>query len=263
MAERPEFQEKQYAFAAHIRDPRHVPAPEGIEDRRMSIYRELFFNNLQSLLANMFPVLKKLHTADKWNAFIRQFMQRHRAHTPYFLQLPQEFLAFLHDEYEAADDDFPFLAELAHYEYIELALSISEAENDLADVDPDGDLLAGVPVKSELAWVYAYTFPVHRIAADYLPEAPAEQPVYLSVYRRTDDSVGFLELNPITAQLLNALATNESGLSGEALLRNLAEEINYPDVAALKQHGKAALEEMRQLEILVGARLPAQGDNNG
>ena len=263
MAERPEFQEKQFAFAAHIRDPSNVAAPEGIEDRRMSIYRELFFNNLRSLLANMFPVLKKLHTTDKWNGFIRQFMQRHRAETPYFLQLPQEFLAFLQHEYEPAEDDLPFLAELAHYEYIELALSIAEEANDLKGVDPEGDLLAGIPVKSELAWIYAYTYPVHRISSDYLPEAPAEQPVYLSVYRRADDSVGFLELNPITAQLLNAIATNDGELTGEALLRKLAADINYPDVGALVQHGKAALEEMRQLEILVGTRMPAQGDNNG
>jgi hypothetical protein len=118
MAERPKFQEQQYAFAAHIRDPKNVPAPEGIEDRRMAIYRELFFNNLQSLLANMFPVLKKLHSDRHWRHLIRKFMQRHQAKTPYFLELPAEFLAFLQNEYEPGPDDFPFLVELAHYEYI-------------------------------------------------------------------------------------------------------------------------------------------------
>ena len=71
MAERPKFQEKQYAFAAHIRDPQNVPAPEGIEDRRMAIYRELFFNNLKSLLSNMFPVLTKLHSDQHWRRLVR------------------------------------------------------------------------------------------------------------------------------------------------------------------------------------------------
>ena len=64
MVDRPEFQEKQYAFAAHIRDPEHVAAPEGVEDRRMAIYRELFFNNLKNLLSSTFPLLKKLHSDD-------------------------------------------------------------------------------------------------------------------------------------------------------------------------------------------------------
>ncbi len=139
MAERPEFQEKQYAFAAHIRDPQHVPAPEGVEDRRMAIYRELFFNNLRSLLSSTFPVLKKLHADDKWRRLIRQFMRKHQAQTPYFLELPAEFLNFLQNEYELEDDDFPFLVELAHYEYIELALSVSDESNDTENIDPDGD----------------------------------------------------------------------------------------------------------------------------
>ena len=256
MVEHRSFQDKQYAFAAHIRDPAHRPAPEGVEDRRMAIYRDLFFNNLRNLLATTYPVLRKLHSDEHWASFIRQFMQKHQAKTPYFLQLPEEFLGFLQTEYENTDDDFPFLVELAHYEYIELALSVSTAENDLDDVDVDGDLLAGVPVKSELTWVYAYNYPVHRISNDFLPTEPAEQPVYLAVYRSSDDKVGFLELNPMTAGLLNAIGENETNKTGEALLRDLAASINYPDADAFVQHGAAAMAEMRQLGILLGTRAP-------
>jgi hypothetical protein len=254
MAERPKFQEQQYAFAAHIRDPQNAPAPEGIEDRRMAIYRDLFFNNLASLLSTMFPVLKKIYSDEHWNGLIRQFMQRHQAKTPYFLELPAEFLDFLQNEYEPGDDDFPFLAELAHYEYVELALSISEERDDEKGFDPDGDLLAGVPVKSVLAWVYAYQYPVHRISPDFLPDSPAEQPVYLAVYRGADDKVGFMELNAVTAGLLNEIAENESGQTGEALLRKLADDINFPDADAFIGHGLAAMQQMRSLGILTGAR---------
>lgn len=259
MAELPDFQKKQFAFAAHIRDPEHVAAPAGVEDRRMAIYRELFFNNIRNLLSTMFPVLKKLHSKEKWHSLIRQFMQRHRAETPYFLQLPLEFLEFLQNEYTLQDDDFAFLIELAHYEYIELAVSISEDENDLTDVDPDGDLLANAPVKSVLAWTFAYHFPVHRISNDYIPDEAAEQPIFLAVYRRSNDKVGFLELNPVTARLLELVGENDKRATGEVLLRSLASEISYPDVDALLQHGAAALEEMRHLEILTGTRMPASG----
>ncbi len=254
MAERPKFQQQQYAFAAHIRDPQNAPAPEGIEDRRMAIYRELFFNNLQSLLSTMFPVLKKLHSDEHWHRLIRGFMQRHQAKTPYFLELPAEFLDFLQNEYEFGADDFPFLVELAHYEYIELALSVSEETNDLDGLDPLGDLLTGIPVKSQLAWVYAYQYPVHRISPDFLPDAPADQPVYLAVYRGADDKVGFLELNAVTAGLLNAIAENDAGSSGDVLLRKLAADINYTDTDAFIAHGLSAMQEMRSLDILIGAR---------
>lgn len=250
------FKEKQYAFAAHIRDPENVPAPEGIETRRMAIYRQLFFNNLYSLLGTFFPVLRKIHTNQQWSGFVRGFMQRHQAQTPYFLRLPEEFLGYLQEEFEAGEDDFPFLVELAHYEYAELALAVAEGENDLTGVDPDGDLLDGVPAKSDLSWSYAYRYAVHRISPDYLPREPEEQPVYLALYRDSEDEVGFLELNAITAALLDAIEHNEEQHSGEQLLRSLASKINYPDADALVAHGADALREMRELGILTGTRIP-------
>lgn len=256
MADSRTFKEKQYEFAAHIRDPENVAPPEGIESRRMAIYRNLFFNNLFSLLGTFFPVLRKIHSDDQWRRFVRGFMQHHKAETPYFLQLPQEFLGYLQNEFEAADDDYPFLLELAHYEYAELELSVSEEENAADAVDPDGDLLTGVPVKSSLSWSFAYRYAVHRISPAFLPDEPEEQPVYLALYRDSDDSVGFLELNAVTAALLDAIECNADNKSGEQLLRALARKINYPDADALVAHGANALQEMRQLDILTGTRRP-------
>ena len=248
---RPDFQRKQYALAAHIRDPENSPAPEGVEDRRIAIYRELFFNNLRELLSSTFPVLKKLHSDEKWRQMIRDFMVSHRAQTPYFLQIPKEFLEFLQSDYNASDDDFPFLLELAHYEWAELALTVSEEKNDIHQVDPNGDLITGVPVKSRLAWPLVYQFPVHRISTDFLPsEAPA-QPTFLVVYRRANYELGFMELNPVTARLLEMIVENTTK-SGRELLADLAEEISYPDPNALLDHGASALNEMHRAEIILG-----------
>jgi hypothetical protein len=253
MAESRDFRDIQYAFAKHIRDPANNPAPTDAEDRRMAIYRELFFNNLRNLISQTFPVLKKLHTQDKWNAFVRQFMVRHEAATPYFLEIPKEFLAFLQDEYEPDEDDYPFLVELAHYEWVELALSVSDAENDDDGVDPDGDLLDGVPVKSALAWLFGYQFPVHRISADFVPTEPGEQPTFLAICRKSNDDMDFMELNPVTARLLELIDSND-GKRGRELLELLGEEIGFADKTQLVQHGLRALEEMRDAEILIGTK---------
>ena len=89
-----------------------------------------------------------------------------------------------------------------------------------------------------------------------MPTEPEAQPVYLALYRGSDESVGFLELNAVTAALLDAIEFNADGKSGEELLRALASKINYPDADALVTHGADALREMRQLEILTGTRNP-------
>lgn len=253
MAESPDFRDIQYAFARHIRDPENNPAPIDTEDRRLAIYRDLFFNNLLSLLSQTFPVLKKLHDPEKWRALVRQFMVQHEAQSPYFLEVPQEFVAFLENTYEPRDDDFPFLLELAHYEWVELALSVSDEANDLTGIKVDGDLLAGIPVRSKLAWTFAYHFPVHRISEDYKPDAAPEEPTFLAICRKANDDMDFMELNPVTARLLEMMEANDSD-TGRELLTKLAAEIQYPDPEALVQHGLSAMQQMLEAEILLGVK---------
>ena len=38
-----DFQQVQRQLADHLRDPKHHAPPEGLEDRRLNIYRQLFF----------------------------------------------------------------------------------------------------------------------------------------------------------------------------------------------------------------------------
>ena len=45
------FKDVQYAFTRHMRDPESNPAPEGIEDRRIGVYRELVYNNIEGFIA--------------------------------------------------------------------------------------------------------------------------------------------------------------------------------------------------------------------
>lgn len=255
MAEMQDFQRWQFAFAAHIREPDANPLPAAIEDRRMAIYRELFLNNLVSLLGSTFPVLKKLHAREDWRRLVRAFMARHRAHTPYFLEVPREFLNFLEKEYDARQGDLPFLVELAHYEWVELALSVAPDADpeENGPVDPDGDLLDGMPVRSSLAWSFTYRYPVHRISPEYIPDAPGEQPTHLVVYRRADDEIGFMALNPVTARLLAMIGDNED-TTGRMLLERLAAEIDWPDPDSLVAHGAEVLAGMRAAGILLGTR---------
>jgi uncharacterized protein len=252
VADAPGFQQKQRAFAAHIRDPDHSPAPAGIEDRRMAIYRELFFNNLDSLLRRTFPVLREIAGEEAWRRLVRDFLVHHRAHTPYFLEIPREFVDFLASARAGAGDP-PFRAELAHYEWAELALSVATERDDRSAIDACGDLLDGVPVKSALAWPLSYRFPVHRISKRFQPAEPPAQPTCLVIYRKADDELAFMELNGLTAALLERIAGNDE-LPGRQLLHQLGDEIGYADTRALLEHGQKALEELRAAGILLGVR---------
>ena len=220
----------------------------------MTIYRDLFFNNLNRLLGRSFPVLRKVLGDEDWRHLVRDYLARHRAQTPYFLDIPREFSVFLRDSPPAFADRYPFLAELAHYEWIELALSISTETVDFAAMDPRGDLLDGVPAMAAPASILSYRFPVHRISPDFLPAGPPAEPTRLVVCRKPDDRIAFMELNAVTASLLARIAANEAALSGRELLLGLAVDSRHPDPEAFVAHGRHALDALRSAEVLLGTR---------
>jgi len=246
------FRQLQYAFTRHIRDPDHVPAPDDVEDRRMAIYRRLLFNNVRNFLANAFPVLRKVTPDERWQAMVRDYFQHHQAKTPLFPRMPQEFLEYLEQEREDPDDP-PWLRELAHYEWMETATAIDPREIDREGIDPDGDLFEGVPVLNPLTNALAYRWPVHRISPDYQPDETPQQPTYLVIYRNPDDTVGFMELNPVSARLLNLIQSRET--TGREHIEQIVRELNHPKPEVVIEGGRQTLEQLRQRNILLGSRI--------
>lgn len=254
MVERPGFQQRQYGFAAHIRDPQHNARPGDVPEARMAVYRELIFNNLDSFLADTLPVLHSLLVPEHWNGLVRDFLVRHRAHSPYFLDIPREFLSYLDEDRRGHPDDPLFLRELAHYEWVELALSVHDAQTGLDGVDRDGDLLTGHPVLSPLAWPLQYAYPVHRIRADFQPTETPDTPTFLLVYRDAEDIVRFLELNPVSARLIGLLAehADDAGYTGQQALDTIVRELQHPQPEQVVAHGLELLRDWRVRGILLG-----------
>ena len=190
------FVEQQLACTAYIRDPGHNAPPPGTDPRRMAAVAELFYNNIDDTLSSAFPVLRRISSDSYWHGLVRDFYARHHCHTPLFSQIAGEFLDYLANEREPHPEDPAFLLELAHYEWVELALSIAEEEPNGIDANLGGDLLREHPQLSPLAWPLSYRFAVQRIGPTYQPEESAAQATYLLVYRDRRYAIGFMELNP-------------------------------------------------------------------
>lgn len=235
-----------HALAAHVRDPAAHAGPPGIEDRRLAIYRDLVFNNLDGLLAGTFPVIRRTLGDAVWRDLLRTFLATHRSETPLFPRLGLEFTAFLDTQEDAAR---PWLAELAHYEWAELGLQLSDAA--LPPHDPAGDLLHGIPALSPLAWPLAYRWPVHRIGPDHQPTVPPEAPTTLLLRRDPAGQVRFSTLSPLLFRLLECVGANKTH-SGDALLRQLAQEAGQTDLDAFLGEAIPILQQLRDAGVLVG-----------
>jgi hypothetical protein len=214
-----DFQQLQLAMTHFVRNPEGGYQGESagglpVEERRLNAYASLFFSNIHDFIQGLFPILSEILGERRTQQLAREFLKKHRAQTPLFHELGEEFLTFLQTEYEAQPEDPPWLFELAHYEWVELALLAEEGEH-----IPEGregefeEPFLERPLKlSALAWPLAYQWPVDQISAQTYQEIAPEFTAFL-VYRDAEHLVQFMRLTPMLAQLLWPLKASESPLS--------------------------------------------------
>lgn len=240
------LREQQFTLARHLRDPDAHAPPPGIEARRLRVYRELFFNNIQSLLANGFPVIRETLGEARWKALVQAFYAEYRSTTPLFPQIAGEFVGYI--EGRANDAGLPpWLPELAHYEWVEQALFTSDAQPPAHD--PDGDLLDGVPVLSPLALPLAYRWPVMEIGPAHAPDVLPAQITTLLVHRDPQHRVHFARIAPLAYALLASVQNAQR--SGREHLRTLAVEAGI-SADEMTAHGLALLQQLRAQGVVLG-----------
>ena len=218
----------------------------------MRLYERLFYANLESFLANGFPVLKKMLGGARWRRLVRAFYHRHPCKTPYFREIGQEFLAFLEADNPQELPDF--LVELAHYEATERSLQAAEDPPAPTNLNPTGGLLRQPVVVSPLIRLLSYRHPVQALGSGGAAAAPTPRPTFLIACRRGDGEVKMLASNALTHRLVELL---RGELSGQQALDALAAEMPNIDRARLQTQGAAILDRLRRAEVLLGVRIPA------
>jgi len=242
------FQQYQAQFTGRIRDPRKTVRPQGVEARRMKVYEDIVRHNLHETLSACFPVAKKVLGVRRWEKLVRAFLAEHRCSTPLFRQIPEEFLHYFET---AKTDDLPsFLFDLVHYEWVELALNLSDAELQVG-VEPDGDLLKGIPVLAPAHMLLAYRYAVQRISPRFKPKQADRESTHILAFRRPDDEIKFIVLNPVSAYLVELI---QQGMSGSAALEAVAARLHHLKKEVVVQGGYEILENLRTEQAIWGTR---------
>lgn len=243
---------QQLAFAHHVRDPGANPPPPGIEERRLRVYRNLFIESIGGLLAGNFPVIRRTLPDADWQALVRAFYTGHRCATPLFTEVAREFVDWLATRDPATTGDPHWLPELAHYEWIELALQIQEETS----AAPCGSRHGGSHTTlalSALARPLAYTWPVHRIGPDHQPTEPDAAPTLLLARRDAQGDVHFSELSPLVFRLLQLLDADAGPRTAHAVLATLAEEAAETGNANFHDAGRAMLRRLQDEGTVIRA----------
>lgn len=249
----PGFQNFQRAFTRHIRHPQVHAAPAGVDAKRMRIYTDLLFANVEGFLLKCFPVLRGTLGKQAWKKLVRAFFAQHYCLSPLFREISKEFVSFL-QVHEIDTRLAPlFLRELAHYEWIELALASAVAPK-LPALDARDDVFLGRPCLTPVHALLRYTYPVHRLGHSRVAKRAPAEPTYLLVFRDSSFNVKFIKLNAVSARLVDLI---ESGrYSGKAALQKIARELCHPQPRIVLDSGLQILTELRRTGAILGARKP-------
>ena len=240
------LRETQHAFIQHIKNPQANPFDGGIEDRRLKIYRELFFNNILGFLSSGFPVLESLYSEKQWKELARKFFIEHECRSPYFIDISKEFVEYLSSEYELGEFDPVFMRELAHYEWLELDVSVRKSTQ-IAKAWDRHSSITQVQM-SDLASLVSYQYPVHQISVDFQP-SQASEIVYLVIYRDATDEVNFTLINGVSAHLLNTIM-QQGVVTIDSLSKTMIEAMPQLEVRQINESLQQVLQQLLKQEIL-------------
>ena len=239
------FQQFQCDLARHLRDPHHTRRPAGVPARRMAVYNELLFNNVCGFVDSCFPVCRQLLGEVRWRRLCRTFYRDGSLHTPWFREIPREFVRYL-DESHIAQPLPRWFADLARYEWAELAVDVMDVQ--IPSHRPNGDLMQSAVLLNPARVDVVSAWPVHRIGPDWQPRKT--EPTFLVVFRDSQQDVQFTEINAVTARVLNLLS---EGRTGQQVFEQMAQEMAHPDPQSLIGFGRELLTHLQLQGLVLGA----------
>ncbi|MFZ2727208.1 MAG: DoxX family membrane protein [Methylococcaceae bacterium] len=243
------FQQKQRQFLAYLKNPKQEPLPEGFAEQGSSIYVDLLYNKFNDSLLLCFPITHSLLGEIVWQQTIKDFIALHHCQSPYYRQIPDEFMQYLQTQW-LNNTDYPYLIELAHFEWVELILAITEADSINTDNTPVDNWLDYRPVFAPVLQLLHYNYPVHRINADYQSTEKPQQATQILAFRDNNEDVQFIELSPATARLIEILC--QTNYSIAETLQQLARELQHPQPELLFNFAIETLKDLMQQGAIVG-----------
>ena len=174
---------------------------------------------------------------------VRDFINRHQSQSPFFLDLPIEFLEYLLTQRPTAEDP-PFLRELCHFECVKLEVKYHAARIDGVRTPLDTETALQL---SPLARPLSYEWNVNEISADQLPtERPSER-VWTIVVRNRRDKVRNVRSSMGTHRLLECFQEPNHLDPVTALL---ADELRV-DADSIRPRIKSSIEQLYTSDVLI------------
>lgn len=240
-----DFQDR---YSHYLRAPQQHALPAGIPARRSGVYETLLFNNVRGFIDRCFPVSRSILDENDWLALCKRFYKEWQCRTPIFSRIPEEFAQHAA---QCPEPDSPWLPELLHYEWLELEIDLAQAQVGRVHLlARESDPIEANPTLS----VQHYQWPVHKIGPSFIPDEPA--PTTLCVYRTYDMAVRFMEVNAVTALLLQII--QQQPQSPLDALAALCEQLPSLKPEQVQEFGRLLITQLIDNNVLLVSHSPLE-----
>ena len=191
----------QHRFAQAIREGK---AADGLPQERLNVYIRLIRNNIHSFIDRCYTETLQYFDSEEWGRLKEGFVRDARAQTPYFQEIPGEFLQYC-QSLPLSDG----ILALMDFEYTQLLAEVAQI-SDIPNIRYSNDIKYTL---SPTAFIRRYRYDV----IDSLQEIDWG----LLIWRDSEDNVMYQTLDDFEAMLLEMM--NSSSISLDMLTHTLIE----------------------------------------
>ena len=198
------LKEQQDIFAEYVLK-RKMTLPPYLDEKRVLVYRNIIFGNIERLISSSFPILKSFFQEENWQQLIQGFILDYQCQTPYFADIAFEFYCFFQQQKKYHRD---ILYAILDYEYSLLALNLQKASLEkMIDIEHFSNVFQFKLY--EVSQLKFYHYPVNALSSNDVTQS--EQDTWLLLYRHHSTyETECLELNALTYQLLSIIKQFQS-----------------------------------------------------
>lgn len=229
-------------FSAEIRTFEYNDNSAFNQDK-LAIYQSLVLGNATEVITPCFPILSALVGEDLWLILITNLLKSTQLSTPIFHELPYQLVKYLKT---APLEGFPFAADLADYEQLELALELSLKTDEQNTYHEAIDYLSHCWRLSDGARLVSYDYDVHNISIAYQPKTPIHS--HYLLYEK-EERIHFMTLPPPSFQLLNCILAERQ--TPKAIIDDLCLLFDNFNKAQLLEESNELIRTLSQLCILI------------
>ena len=228
----------------------HPSLIKHIDHRGVKLYSSLINLGRLDLMASIYPLCKKV-LGKHFSTLVHDYYEAMPPDHFNLNQSARKFSPFLESYAEPHLRRHPFLAELADYEWIELAILEADVLVDLSSEVGKQSVLqsnsceeldlkafaASVPRLNPTVITRSYKYPISEIAnlleeGAKLPRRQKAQASWLLAYRAADHSCHYLDVSELTCEIVEAMSAKSDLSYGELIAMACSHSSNVEETVA-------------------------------